>query len=80
MTIDHGFNGTSLLVAFDPKNIEKDIQDGIEKIIDLKKQPFSKIFVQIPEYAFELFFEKSKQKDLKIKSIDRTRPIFLIAY
>lgn len=80
MTIDHGFNGTTLLVAFDSKNIEKDINNSIKKIISLKKQPFSKIFVQIPEYAFELFFQKSKENDLKIKTIDKAKPIFLIAY
>jgi len=79
MIIDHGFNGTTLLVAFDKKNIEQDINDSVEKILKLKKEPFAKIFVQIPKEVFEIFYLKLKEKDIKIKDMDKTKPILMLA-
>ena len=67
MIINQGIYGTVISIGMNMSNSEKELTDIIEKIIELKKQPFTDIYVKIPSLLFQKFLDKLALNGLKYK-------------
>ena len=61
-------------------NSEKELTDIIEKIIELKKQPFTDIYVKIPSLLFQKFLDKLALNGLKYKESEIKKQIFMLKF
>jgi hypothetical protein len=78
--INQGIYGTVISIGMNMSNSEKELTDVIEKIIELKKQPFTDIYVKIPSLLFQKFLDKLALNGLKYKESEIKKQIFMLKF
>lgn len=69
-----------IIIGFDSKNLEFECDLAIQNIIKAKKEPFKKIFIQIPKNFLNHFYKKTNKNDLKPIGIHDNDSIITLEY
>jgi hypothetical protein len=72
--------GTMLSVQCTIENSEKVLNSYITEIINLKRKPFSDVYVQIPLQWFSKFLNIVTSKNLKYKEVELKNQVVMIKF
>ena len=72
--------GTMLSVQCTIKNSEKILNSYVTEIMNLKRKPFSDVYVQIPLQWFPKFLNIVTSKNLKYKEVEFKNQVVMIKF
>jgi hypothetical protein len=72
--------GTMLSVQCTIENSEKVLNSYVTEIINLKRKPFSDVYVQIPLQWFPKFLNIVTSKNLKYKEVELKNQVVMIKF
>jgi len=79
--LNQGIYGVVILVTnSDIKNSEDELNQVVQKITELKKQPFTEVYVKMPSLLFQKFLDKLSSNSMKYKEAEFKHQQFLIKF
>lgn len=81
MIINQGIYGTVISLGnTNFKNSDSELNEVIKKIIELKNQPFTEVYVKLPSLMFQKFLDKLSENSMKYKEAELRHQQFLVKF
>jgi hypothetical protein len=79
--LNQGIYGVVILVTnSDIKKSEDELNQVVQKLLELKKQPFTDVYVKMPSLLFQKFLDKLAENNIKYKEAEFKHQQFLIKF